>query len=78
VSALDVKSQNQIEYQHIDQFEPSKNLPQGLKLVVVIPAYNEARFIGSTVLKALDFTNCVLVVDDRPDCRGRGSYRRAA
>jgi glycosyltransferase involved in cell wall biosynthesis len=67
VSALDVKSQNQIEYQHIDQFEPSKNLPQGLKLVVVIPAYNEARFIGSTVLKALDFTNCVLVVDDGSD-----------
>lgn len=33
-------------------------------VVVVIPAYNEARFIGSTVLKARQFAGQVLVVDD--------------
>jgi len=67
VSALDVKSQNQTDYQCINRLEPSEDHPQGFKMVVVIPAYNEARFIGSTVLKALDFTNCVLVVDDGSD-----------
>ncbi len=37
---------------------------QDFRLVVVIPAYNEARFIGSTVLKAIKYTDFVLVVDD--------------
>ncbi len=32
--------------------------------IVVIPAYNEDRFIGSVVLKALEFVDTVLVVDD--------------
>jgi DNA-binding response OmpR family regulator len=31
---------------------------------VVIPAYNEERFIGSMVLKAREFADCVIVVDD--------------
>jgi glycosyltransferase involved in cell wall biosynthesis len=35
-----------------------------LKIVVVIPAYNEERFIGSVVLKARRFTDIVIVVDD--------------
>jgi glycosyltransferase involved in cell wall biosynthesis len=39
-------------------------LARDLNLVVVIPAYNEERFIGSTVLKALEYTPQVLVVDD--------------
>jgi glycosyltransferase involved in cell wall biosynthesis len=34
------------------------------RLVVVIPAYNEERFIGSVVLKALQFPLTVIVVDD--------------
>ncbi|MDA8219852.1 MAG: glycosyltransferase family 2 protein [Dehalococcoidales bacterium] len=34
------------------------------KIVIVIPAYNEERFIGSVVLKALKFGDTVLVVDD--------------
>ena len=34
------------------------------KIVVVIPAYNEERFIGSVVLKARLFTDLVIVVDD--------------
>ena len=34
------------------------------RLVVVIPAYNEARFIGSTVQNACEYSDCVLVVDD--------------
>jgi len=33
-------------------------------VVVVIPAYNEARYIGSIVLQARRFTNRVIVVDD--------------
>lgn len=33
-------------------------------LVVIIPAYNEARFIGSVVLQSLQFTSQVIVVDD--------------
>lgn len=35
-----------------------------LNLVVVIPAYNEERFIGSVVLKARQHTQQVVVVDD--------------
>lgn len=34
------------------------------KIVIVIPAYNEERFIGSTVLKARDFADTIIVVDD--------------
>ena len=33
-------------------------------VAVVIPAYNESRFIGSTVLKARQYAQCVVVVDD--------------
>ncbi len=34
------------------------------RVVVVIPAYNEERFIGSVVLKARQFVETVIVVDD--------------
>lgn len=34
------------------------------KLVVVIPAYNEERFIGSVVLQAREYADAVIVVDD--------------
>jgi glycosyltransferase involved in cell wall biosynthesis len=34
------------------------------KIVAVIPAYNEARFIGSVVLRAQKFAHAVVVVDD--------------
>jgi len=34
------------------------------KIVAVIPAYNEERFIGSVVLKALKYVDAVIVVDD--------------
>lgn len=33
-------------------------------IVALIPAYNEERFIGSVVLKALDYASQVIVVDD--------------
>ncbi len=36
----------------------------GPKVVVVIPAYNEERFIGTTVLQARKFSDTVIVVDD--------------
>ncbi|HLE13550.1 MAG TPA: glycosyltransferase family 2 protein [Anaerolineales bacterium] len=38
--------------------------PHPIKVVVVVPAYNEARFIGSTVIKAINQTGCVIVIDD--------------
>ncbi len=39
--------------------------PAGEKaVVIVIPAYNEERFIGSVVLKALRYAKTVIVVDD--------------
>jgi glycosyltransferase involved in cell wall biosynthesis len=34
------------------------------KIVAVIPAYNEERFIGSVVLKARQYADAVVVVDD--------------
>ena len=34
------------------------------KIVVIVPVYNEERFIGSVVLKAKEYANVVLVVDD--------------
>ena len=42
----------------------ASQLPPHTDLVVVIPAYNEARFIGSVVLQARRFTDQVIVVDD--------------
>jgi glycosyltransferase involved in cell wall biosynthesis len=38
--------------------------PNHKKVVIVIPAYNEERFIGSVVLKAHKYADIVLVVDD--------------
>ena len=37
---------------------------QRVETVIVIPAYNEERFIGSVVLKARRYADCVIVVDD--------------
>jgi glycosyltransferase involved in cell wall biosynthesis len=56
-----------IEYELPDEILDSHDRQDDFKLLVVIPAYNEARFIGSTVLKALDFSDHVLVVDDGSD-----------
>lgn len=46
--------------------EPSiVNRPESnSKVIVVIPAFNEARFIGSTVLKAREYAWRIIVVDD--------------
>ena len=53
----------------VDLIQPKKptqksEITQDLKVVVVIPAYNEERFIGSVVIKARRFTKTVIVVDD--------------
>jgi glycosyltransferase involved in cell wall biosynthesis len=50
---------------------------QDLKVIVVIPAYNEARFIGSTVIQVLNYTDYVLVVDDG-SCDGTAQIAKAA
>ncbi len=39
----------------------------GKNIIVVIPAYNEERFIGSTVLKVKKYSEEVIVVDDGSD-----------
>lgn len=67
MSILDIQSRTQIEYQQKEKIEHTPDRQQELKLIVVIPAYNEARFIGSTVLKALEMTDHVLVIDDGSD-----------
>lgn len=43
---------------------PSSSQTQNTSFVVVIPAYNEERFIGSVVLQALQYTSLVVVIDD--------------
>lgn len=40
------------------------NMLQMHRVVVVVPAYNEERFIGSVILKILQFPVTVIVVDD--------------
>lgn len=45
-------------------FIQSDQLSSHSALVVIIPAYNEARFIGSIVLQARRFASQVIVVDD--------------
>jgi DNA-binding response OmpR family regulator len=42
----------------------SNGINREMGITVVIPAYNEARFIGSTVLRACEYANNVIVVDD--------------
>ncbi len=39
-------------------------ISNGVKTVAVIPAYNEARFIGSVVLQTRSLVDAVIVVDD--------------
>jgi glycosyltransferase involved in cell wall biosynthesis len=53
----------------IVQSKAVPNDPQHDEIVVVIPAYNEERFIGSVVLKARKYASTVIVVDDgSSDC----------
>jgi glycosyltransferase involved in cell wall biosynthesis len=47
----------------IESSEPASQ-PSKAKIVIVIPAYNEDRFVGSVVLKALQQAEVVIVVDD--------------
>ncbi len=43
---------------------PKNDLLEDLNVVVVIPAFNEERFIGSVVIKASHIAKTVIVVDD--------------
>src|SRR4030042_1463310 len=52
---------------HKQTFEISPtiiNMLRQHRIVIVVPAYNEERFIGSVVLKILQFPVTVIVVDD--------------
>jgi glycosyltransferase involved in cell wall biosynthesis len=44
--------------------QPDSNYPDRDKVAVIIPAYNESRFIGSVVLSACRYASTVIVVDD--------------
>lgn len=44
--------------------EPRSSRPFAQSIVVVVPAYNEARFIGSVILKIKEFADEIIVVDD--------------
>ena len=50
---------------------------RAMKIVAVVPAYNEERFIGSVVLKTLKFADEVLVIDDG-SCDATVEIARAA
>ncbi len=47
--------------------QPPANVSPLMKVTVVIPAYNEARFIGSVVIQSLRYFSNVLVIDDGSD-----------
>jgi len=47
------------------------------KIVVIVPVYNEERFIGSVVLKTKEFADVVLVIDDG-STDGTSAVARAA
>lgn len=55
---------NQVKARLADNSYENAQLPAQSDLVIIIPAFNEARFIGSVVLKSRRFTNAVLVIDD--------------
>ncbi|MCK5314261.1 MAG: glycosyltransferase [Anaerolineales bacterium] len=48
----------------LGQHDLAGQIPSHPDLVVVIPAYDEARCIGSIVLQSRRFTSQVIVVDD--------------
>ena len=50
-------------FKHVRQMQPADG-PDGRPIVAAVPAYNEARFIGSVVLRARRFVDLVLVIDD--------------
>src|SRR3972149_9104914 len=65
------ESSQQVAIDPLKQDEPEAveaGLPQinleDINIVIVIPAYNEERFIGSVVLKARKYSRHVIVVDD--------------
>jgi glycosyltransferase involved in cell wall biosynthesis len=64
IETTQLKPVLQIECDLPDGMFDNSNQGSGFNVIVVIPAYNEARFIGSTVLKALNYANKVLVLDD--------------
>lgn len=61
---------NIIAFEHAHtQFNSTSAVLEKKRVVAVIPAYNEERFIGSVVLKTLQYVDEVFVVDDgSTDC----------
>jgi glycosyltransferase involved in cell wall biosynthesis len=65
-TAVEAQTKHSTQIDLIQSIEPTlKNeLLEDLNVVVVIPAFNEERFIGSVVIKASHFARTVIVVDD--------------
>src|SRR4051812_31722391 len=64
---LDVREQIPVQLPPLrlietEELRPRKRRPT--RVAVAIPAYNEERFIGSTVLQALQYAPRVVVIDD--------------
>ena len=65
-TAVEAQTKSSTQINLIQPVEPTlKNeFLDDLNVVVVIPAFNEERFIGSVVIKACHFARTVIVVDD--------------
>lgn len=65
-TAVEAQTKHSTQIDLIQPVEPTLNneLLEDLNVVVVIPAFNEERFIGSVVIKASQFARTVIVVDD--------------
>jgi glycosyltransferase involved in cell wall biosynthesis len=59
-----MRRQPQLRRKRVQPAEDVVNDAPSSTIVAVIPAYNEERFIGSVVLKALQYVDVVIVVDD--------------
>jgi glycosyltransferase involved in cell wall biosynthesis len=57
-------SKPRIESKVLFEESPAIDKPKAEKVVIIIPAYNEERFIGSVVLKARHHARIVIVIDD--------------
>ena len=52
------------EDRHLQHTQADSSLQQRDKIVIIIPAFNEERFIGSVIMKAKRYAATIIVVDD--------------
>lgn len=78
-TVLDTQTPNPSQTDFNSHNEPNRTIEilQEPNVLVIIPAFNEERFIGSVVIKATDYANTVVVVDDG-STDGTGQVARLA